>query len=201
MVVGDMPRREDDRAGNPFVGQDGQLLRGTITEICARLGVDSRRVFYTSAIRCRTPDGRPPEEDELDACLSWLVEEIESVNPTCILAVGAVAQAQVDAAMAAMPEWGPEAGEQYTAINRTPHFDTMREAEDVLRLRRSEAAAMGDAMPSHWRKRLCRLHGKWIVLWERNRRGNVKAQRARRRERERAAKVQEHCASATEARR
>lgn len=95
MVVGDMPRREDDRSGNPFVGQDGQLLRSTIAEACVRLGVDGNRVYYTNSIRCRPAYQRPPTGEELANCMSWLVEEVEEIGPICILAVGAIAKEQV----------------------------------------------------------------------------------------------------------
>lgn len=99
LVVGDMPRREDDRSGNPFVGQDGQLLRSTISEACVRLGVDGSRVYYTNSIRCRPSYQRQPEQEELDNCQSWLEEELLTILPMCVLAVGATAQTAVATAL------------------------------------------------------------------------------------------------------
>lgn len=95
MVVGEYPHRDEDRASSPFVGASGRLTRSAIAAICQRLGVDASKVFYTYAVRCKPADGAVPTADELEECANWLWEEIGTVQPKAILALGSTAQAQV----------------------------------------------------------------------------------------------------------
>lgn len=102
MVVGEMPGREEDRASSPFVGAGGRLVRSCIAHLCQRLGVDAERVFYTYAVRCRGESAA--SQAELDQCVSWLGEEIYSVKPRHILALGRTAHAQVEAVSLSMAD-------------------------------------------------------------------------------------------------
>lgn len=105
MVVGDGPSREDDRAAAPFLSQSGQLLRAEVIEACKRAGVDSTAVYWTLATRCKPRWGQDIEKSHLEACLPWLVGEIDEVQPKVILAVGKLAQEQVAKAIAALCPW------------------------------------------------------------------------------------------------
>jgi uracil-DNA glycosylase family 4 len=102
MVVGEYPHRDEDRASSPFVGASGRLTRSAIAAICQRLGVDASKVFYTYAVRCKPKDGSTPTEQELEECQGWLIEELETVQPVCVLALGGQAQAQTDLALLAV---------------------------------------------------------------------------------------------------
>ncbi len=99
MVVDAYPGRDEDRAGMPQLGEGGRLLRAEVAGICSRLGVDPARVFYTYAARCKPAYGHEVTDAELEACLPWLVGEVEELEPVCILALGTVAQEQMERVM------------------------------------------------------------------------------------------------------
>lgn len=104
MVVGEAPGANEDRAGMPFVGQSGTLLRAVLGEV----GLSSREVYYTNAVRCRPPENRDPTAEELDACRGWLLREIETVRPQAVLCVGRVAERQVgDVGLPVYSVWHP----------------------------------------------------------------------------------------------
>lgn len=94
MVVDSWPGREEDKAGVPQLGEGGRLLRSVVTDACSRLGVDPAQVWYTYAVRCRPSYGHDVTQDELEACLPWLVEEFETIRPKCVLTLGKVADGQ-----------------------------------------------------------------------------------------------------------
>ncbi len=95
MVVDAWPGREEDKAGMPQLGEGGRLLRAEVASACSRLGVDPARVFYTYAARCKPAWGHEVSDAELEACLPWLLEEYDTIQPTVVLALGSVGQKQV----------------------------------------------------------------------------------------------------------
>lgn len=84
MIVGQGPGGEEDMAGRPFVGRAGKLLRAMLTDA----GIDPDEIFYTNATRCRLPENRKPTNPEIEAGRDDLRREIESIRPTCIIALG-----------------------------------------------------------------------------------------------------------------
>ena len=87
MVVGEAPGRNEDEQGKPFVGQAGKLLDSVLNS--AFMTEQARReVFVTNAVKCRPPGNRTPTDTETDACFSYLLREIEQVDPYVILALG-----------------------------------------------------------------------------------------------------------------
>ena len=94
MFVGEQPGDVEDRAGEPFVGPAGQLLRGALAEA----GIDMARVSLSNAVKHFkwTPRGKRrlherPNHEEVMACRLWLEMEIEQVKPVAIVALGATA--------------------------------------------------------------------------------------------------------------
>ena len=85
MVVGEAPGGDEDVQGKPFVGRAGQLL----TEIIEK-GMKYKRadVYIANVLKCRPPENRNPEPDEIEACRGFLERQIEVINPDVILAVG-----------------------------------------------------------------------------------------------------------------
>ena len=87
MVVGEAPGAEEDRRGEPFVGRAGKLLDAML----AAAGAPRDRVYIANTLKCRPPDNRDPEPDELAACRAFLDRQIALVEPELILAVGRIA--------------------------------------------------------------------------------------------------------------
>lgn len=87
VVVGEGPGRVEDETGRPFVGQAGDLL----TKILAAIDLPRERVFICNVVKCRPPENRVPQYDEVAACLPYLFRQIELVSPAVILAMGGTA--------------------------------------------------------------------------------------------------------------
>ncbi len=88
MLIGEAPGFDEDRTGRPFVGKSGQLL----DKILAASGFTrSEHVFMSNIIRCRPPGNRIPSEDEVNACINYLFEQIALVNPRIIIPLGSTA--------------------------------------------------------------------------------------------------------------
>lgn len=87
MFVGEAPGRDEDREGIPFVGRAGQLLTRIIEAI------DLRRddVYIANVIKCRPPDNRNPEPDEVRTCEPYLFAQIDCIRPRVIVALGSFA--------------------------------------------------------------------------------------------------------------
>jgi DNA polymerase len=88
MVIGEGPGAQEDASGSPFVGRAGQLL----DRMLASVGIDSNRDAYIcNVVKCRPPDNRKPTPQEMAACLPWLLEQVELVQPQVVLLAGATA--------------------------------------------------------------------------------------------------------------
>jgi len=85
MFIGEGPGRDEDLQGEPFVGRAGQLLTEIITK-----GMKLRRqdVYIANVVKCRPPENRNPEPDEIAACEPFLQRQIELVQPRVIVALG-----------------------------------------------------------------------------------------------------------------
>jgi uracil-DNA glycosylase len=87
MFVGEAPGRDEDEQGLAFVGRAGQLL----TKIIEAMGMKREDVFICNVLRCRPPDNRNPEADEVAACRPFLEETIRLVAPRAIVTLGTFA--------------------------------------------------------------------------------------------------------------
>jgi len=88
VFVGEGPGRDEDLQGEPFVGRAGQLLTEIITK-----GMKMRRadVYIANVVKCRPPENRNPEPDEIAACEPFLVKQIDLIQPRVIVALGTFA--------------------------------------------------------------------------------------------------------------
>ena len=84
MIIGEGPGAEEDQQGAPFVGPAGQLLDRMI--LAMGLGRDD--VYIANIVKCRPPNNRTPQVDEISACMPFLHKQIEIVQPRVILAAG-----------------------------------------------------------------------------------------------------------------
>jgi uracil-DNA glycosylase family 4 len=88
MFVGEAPGADEDARGEPFVGRAGQLL----TDIIERgMGLSRADVYICNVIKCRPPDNRNPEPDDVAACEPFLMRQIDLVRPRAIVALGTFA--------------------------------------------------------------------------------------------------------------
>lgn len=88
VFVGEGPGRDEDLKGEPFVGRAGQLLTEIITK-----GMKMRRedVYICNVVKCRPPDNRNPEPNEIAACEPFLIKQLELIKPRLIVALGTFA--------------------------------------------------------------------------------------------------------------
>ncbi len=87
MLIGEAPGAEEDRRGEPFVGRAGKLLDSMLKA----LGLDRQQVFIANILKCRPPNNRDPRPEEVLACGNYLNQQINTVKPRLILALGRVA--------------------------------------------------------------------------------------------------------------
>jgi DNA polymerase len=85
MLIGEAPGAEEDRLGDPFVGQAGRLLDNML----AAIGLSRRKnVYIANVLKCRPPGNRNPAPDEVEKCTPHLLRQIELIQPKLILAMG-----------------------------------------------------------------------------------------------------------------
>jgi DNA polymerase len=85
MLIGEAPGAEEDRLGEPFVGQAGKLLDNMLAAIGLARG---RNVYIANVLKCRPPGNRNPEPEEVARCSPYLERQIELVSPKLIVAMG-----------------------------------------------------------------------------------------------------------------
>lgn len=84
MFVGEAPGFHEDQQGVPFVGAAGNLLETLLGSI----NLSRDKVFITNVVKCRPPDNRDPQPDEIDACRSYLEQQIALIKPQIIVTLG-----------------------------------------------------------------------------------------------------------------
>jgi len=87
MFVGEGPGRDEDAQGRPFVGRAGQLL----TKIIAAMKYDRSEVYIANIVKCRPPENRVPQSEEVRKCSPYLLQQIEIIQPRVIVTLGKVA--------------------------------------------------------------------------------------------------------------
>ena len=87
VFVGEAPGRDEDRQGEPFVGRAGQLL----TKIIESIGLTREQVYIANVVKCRPPNNRNPELDEVRTCEPFLFRQLDVIQPKVVVALGAFA--------------------------------------------------------------------------------------------------------------
>lgn len=87
MFIGEAPGRSEDEKGKPFVGAAGRIL----DNLLKKAGIERSQVFITNIVKCRPPNNRVPEEDELIACRPYLDRQIALIKPKVICILGRTA--------------------------------------------------------------------------------------------------------------
>lgn len=84
VLVGEGPGVNEDRQGRPFVGRAGDLL----VRLLASIGWRRADVFITNVVKCRPPDNRDPEPDEIAACAPYLRRQLQVLDPALVVTLG-----------------------------------------------------------------------------------------------------------------
>jgi DNA polymerase len=112
LLVGEGPGYEEDIQGRPFVGKAGQLL----TKILQSIQLEREEVYIANIVKCRPPQNRNPEPEEVQACRPFLLKQIQVLQPKIICALGSVAAQSL-----------LQTGEKITALRgRSFDFDGIR---------------------------------------------------------------------------
>lgn len=87
MFIGEAPGKSEDEKGRPFVGAAGRVL----DNLLEKAGIGRSQVFITNVVKCRPPNNRVPEEDEVTACRPYLDRQIALIRPKVICILGRTA--------------------------------------------------------------------------------------------------------------
>ena len=87
MLIGEGPGSDEDAQGIPFVGKAGQLMNKAFEG----LGIDRSKLYIANIVKCRPPNNRVPEDDEANACLNYLRNQVILVRPRIIVLMGSTA--------------------------------------------------------------------------------------------------------------
>ncbi len=84
VFVGEGPGAEEDARGEPFVGRAGQLL----TKMIEAMGLTREEVYICNVVKCRPPENRDPQPDEIEACEPFLKDQLSIIKPKVIVGLG-----------------------------------------------------------------------------------------------------------------
>jgi DNA polymerase len=91
VLIGEAPGEQEDLTGEPFVGRSGQLL----TRMLGAIGLSREEVYICNVVKCRPPQNRDPQPDEIATCSPFLHRQIQAIGPSVILTLGRFAAVNV----------------------------------------------------------------------------------------------------------
>lgn len=141
MFVGEGPGADEDMQGIPFVGKAGKLMNLAFQVI----GLNRENVYIANIVKCRPPSNRNPEDDEAQACLNYLRNQVILVKPEIIVLLGSVALKNIlgkeygittsrgkwfeKKGISYMPTWHPAA----LLRDETKKIDFIKDLEEVMK--------------------------------------------------------------------
>ena len=87
MMIGEGPGADEDAQGEPFVGKAGKLMN----EAFRGIGINRDNLYITNVVKCRPPQNRDPEKDEIESCKQYLENQIQIIKPKLIVLLGKIA--------------------------------------------------------------------------------------------------------------
>ncbi len=87
MFIGEGPGADEDTQGIPFVGKAGQLMNKAFETV----GINRDEVYIANIVKCRPPNNRDPEQDEVEACINYLRNQVMIVKPKIVVLLGRIA--------------------------------------------------------------------------------------------------------------
>ena len=162
VFVGEGPGQNEDRQGRPFVGRAGDLLQ----ELLGMIGWRREEVFITNVVKCRPPNNRDPEPDEIAACQPFLRRQLEILDPALLVTLGRfslqtfmpgdrisrvhgterpIAPSTGARAATGYALYHPAAALRQGALKETMQRDMARAPEVLIRARAQRAAAASES--------------------------------------------------------
>lgn len=86
MFIGEGPGGDEDKEGRPFVGKAGQLMNKAFDVV----GIKRENVYIANIVKCRPPQNRDPEPDEIEACINYLRNQVMIIKPQIIVLLGRI---------------------------------------------------------------------------------------------------------------
>jgi uracil-DNA glycosylase family 4 len=155
VFVGEGPGFNEDRLGRPFVGRAGDLL----VKLLATLGWRRSEVFITNVVKCRPPDNRDPEPDEIAACLPYLKRQLEILDPALVVTLGRhslgrfMPGARIGQAHGTTAPADPETGARAATVYALYHPAAALRSSEVERESYADVAGIPAALLEARRKR------------------------------------------------
>ena len=155
VFVGEGPGFNEDRLGRPFVGRAGDLL----VKLLATLGWRRSEVFITNVVKCRPPDNRDPEPDEIAACLPYLKRQLEILDPALVVTLGRHSMgrfmpgARIGQAHGTTAPADPETGTRAATVYALYHPAAALRSSEVERQSYADVAGIPTALLESRRKR------------------------------------------------
>ncbi len=91
MFIGEGPGEQEDLQGKPFVGPAGKFL----DEMLSIIDLDRSKIYIANIVKCRPPMNRDPSDDEQNACIGYLQEQIRLINPKIVVCLGRIAAKRI----------------------------------------------------------------------------------------------------------
>jgi DNA polymerase len=155
VFVGEGPGMNEDRQGRPFVGRAGDLL----VRFLATIGWRREEVFITNIVKCRPPDNRDPEPDEVAACLPYLQRQLQVLDPALVVTLGRhsmgrfIPGARIGQAHGTLHPVDPATGAASAMVYAMYHPAAALRAPDVERQSYDDAAGIPAALLEARRRR------------------------------------------------
>ena len=155
VFVGEGPGMNEDRQGRPFVGRAGDLL----VRFLATIGWTRDEVFITNVVKCRPPDNRDPEPDEIAACLPYLERQLGIIDPALIVTLGRhsmgrfIPGARIGQAHGTLHPVDPATGAGAAMVYAMYHPAAALRSSDVERQSYDDAAGIPNALLEARRRR------------------------------------------------
>ena len=156
VFVGEGPGQNEDRQGRPFVGRAGDLL----VRFLASISWKRDEVFITNIVKCRPPDNRDPEPDEIAACSPYLERQLAALDPALIVTLGRhsmgrfIPGARIGLAHGTLHPAEPGTGAPAAMVYAMYHPAAALRSSDVERLSYEDAAGIPAALLEARRRRI-----------------------------------------------
>ena len=155
VFVGEGPGVNEDRVGRPFVGRAGDLL----VRFLGTIGWRREEVFITNVVKCRPPDNRDPEPDEVAACYPYLLRQLAVIDPALIVTLGRhsmarfIPGARIGQAHGTIHQVDPATGAGSAMVYAMYHPAAALRSTDVERQSYDDAAGIPAALLDARRRR------------------------------------------------